>query len=133
MNTERQVIISMTLAVRVLKALSESEGEGQLCREFNSQISEAQKPRFKIFGRRWFQRTYGNTYFKFSIEKDGEEIYCTKDMAYGYGDHYQTEAIQWLVKNGHIQNKGEGIPSWKYRDDNYIEFSVQDFERKKDF
>lgn len=54
-----------------------------------------------IEGRRWFQKTYGNTYNTSKtlvVFEDGstKEFYTT--MQYGYGDHYKYIAINNLVK-----------------------------------
>jgi hypothetical protein len=48
-----------------------------------------------IEGRRWFQKTYGNTYHSVRIYKDGECIYYS-GKHYGYGDQYLQTALDWL-------------------------------------
>lgn len=53
-----------------------------------------------ISGRRWFQRSYGNTYHTVTIYKDGEPVY-TSPRTYGYGDHFLQTAVEWLRKNGY--------------------------------
>ena len=54
-----------------------------------------------IEGRRWFQRTYGNTYHSVRIFKDGELVF-TSGEHYGYGDHYLQTAWEWLQSQGII-------------------------------
>jgi hypothetical protein len=48
-----------------------------------------------IAGRRWFDRTYGNTYHTFQIFfTDGTSFKSA--IMYGYGDHYLTTAFAKL-------------------------------------
>ena len=48
-----------------------------------------------IEGRRWFQRTYGNTYHTVYIYSDGECVYSSP-KEYGYDYQYITTALEWL-------------------------------------
>jgi hypothetical protein len=55
-----------------------------------------------IVGRRWFQRSYGNTYNTFEIK----DVYNQKtihysEMQYGYGDHYLNLAYDWMKAAGY--------------------------------
>lgn len=52
-----------------------------------------------IEGRRWFQKTYGNTYNTVYIYRNGE-LAARLPMEYGYGDYYLQRAFDWLGKNG---------------------------------
>lgn len=52
-----------------------------------------------IEGRRWFQRTYGNTYHSVRIFEDGA-LLATLPYQYGYGDQYLQTALDWLKANG---------------------------------
>jgi len=54
-----------------------------------------------IEGRRWFQKTYGNTYHSVRIFKDGQVI-AHLPYQYGYGDGYLQTALDWLRANGNI-------------------------------
>lgn len=54
-----------------------------------------------ILARRWFQRSYGNTYFSLSVdvEVNGKLIEVVNvPFEYGYGDHYDTVALQQFKK-----------------------------------
>jgi len=51
-----------------------------------------------VEGRRWFQRTYGNTYNSVAITVDGDTTVLGR--AYGYGDYYLQRAQEWLGENG---------------------------------
>lgn len=84
-----------------------------------------------IVGRRWFQRTYGNTYHSCEIIVDGETVHNI-DFAYGYGQMYAQNAGQWLEENGYID--GEHFPLSIYCRENGIDLidRVTDVERKKD-
>lgn len=58
-----------------------------------------------IEGRRWFERTNGNTYHSVRIFKDGEQI-ATLPFRYGYDDQYIETALEWLHAE-EIINRGE--------------------------
>ena len=85
-----------------------------------------------IIGRRWFQKTYGNTYHSVVVLVDGEEI-GREPFAYGYGDQYIQTAHELLVKAG----KFTGDYSAFYQDrmgenrGNYV-ITVSDVARQKD-
>lgn len=53
-----------------------------------------------IEGRRWFQRTYGNTYHSVRIYRNGESVVYLP-FAYGYGDGFLQTAVEWLRANGY--------------------------------
>ena len=48
--------------------------------------------------RRWFQKSYGNTYNTVYIHRGDESIKLP--MEYGYGDYFMQRAQEWLGKNG---------------------------------
>jgi len=52
-----------------------------------------------ISARRWFQKTYGNTYHSVSIYIDGQMVHRVP-FAYGYGEQWLQTAIDWLRLNG---------------------------------
>jgi hypothetical protein len=57
-----------------------------------------------IIGRRWFQKSYGNTYHTCIILVNGQQVHeCPK--AYGYGDQYAKTAYQWLEKFGYMKRE----------------------------
>lgn len=81
-----------------------------------------------IEGRRWFQRTYGNTYNTVRIFKDGQQV-AFLPQEYGYGDHFLQRAVDWLRRNGY--------PSAEYGTQYLREvlcgtYSVIDVQRQKD-
>ena len=47
-----------------------------------------------IAGRRWFQRSYGNTYHSVTIYADGFSFILSTQ--YGYGDQWEQTARDWL-------------------------------------
>lgn len=53
-----------------------------------------------IEGRRWFQKSYGNTYHSVRIFLDGKQI-AHIPQSYGYGDQYLQTAREWLRSNGY--------------------------------
>jgi hypothetical protein len=92
----------------------------------------------QVFGRRWFNRSCGNTYHSATIYVDGDCVHKI-DFAYGYGNHYEETSLQWLEKNGylpglihHRNGSHEGL--WRYCERNGIKYrqDVTDVQRKKD-
>lgn len=78
--------------------------------------------RIEIIGRRWFQRSYGNTYFTARILIN-DELAAELPKQYGYGDHYVDVATQWLEDNGYMPGRvhhenGSAEPGWQYWRDN---------------
>ena len=92
-----------------------------------------------IVGRRWFQRTYGNTYNTATIYVDGQCVHKTPKQ-YGYGDMFEQLAVDWLEDNGYMPDRqhhknGSREPGWAYfRDRHGISFNreVIDVSREKD-
>jgi hypothetical protein len=91
-----------------------------------------------IEGRRWFQKTWGNTYHSVRIFANGKEIgYIAHE--YGNGDQFLQTALDWLrekelipaqeyYSNGHPKNYG----TLYLRETLGGTYSVIDVERKKD-
>lgn len=52
-----------------------------------------------IEGRRWFQKSAGNTYHSVRIYRDGKQI-AYLPFQYGYGEQYLQTAFDWLGENG---------------------------------
>jgi len=76
-----------------------------------------------ITGRRWFQRTYGNTYHSVTIHKDDG---TTEDSGihYGYGDqHLQTAASMLGI---------DYTGTRALREEHGITWDVTDVARKRD-
>ena len=91
-----------------------------------------------VIGRRWFQRSYGNTYFSAAIYVDGEAVHYI-DYEYGYGNQYLQAATEWLYDNGYLPglkqySYGGMEPLWQYCDRKGIKCSYEaiDVARKKD-
>ena len=81
----------------------------------------------EIIARRWFQKSYGNTYHTVTVIVNGEKL--KSGITYGYGTHYLATAAELLKANGYdIPNdNGEAYALMtKY------EHSVTDVKRKKD-
>lgn len=83
-----------------------------------------------IEGRRWFQRTYGNTYHSVRITKDGEPL-AYLPYQYGYGDGYLQTALDWLKANGHAPQDAQ-YGTLYMRETLGASYSVIDVGRQKD-
>ena len=96
-----------------------------------------------VLGRRWFQKTYGNTYNTaevFIYFADGSTEYFKIPFGYGYGDQYAQRAEKQLELRGYMPGReqyanGSAQPAWQYfRDDRGINYTYQaiDVARKRD-
>ena len=66
-----------------------------------------------VVGRRWRDKTYGNTYHTAEIFVNGEFAYKT-DEAYGYGNAYIDSAKGWLWNSGLIPPKSPSQLDYEY-------------------
>lgn len=81
-----------------------------------------------VLGRRWFQKTYGNTYHIVTVITDNETLESPR--TYGYGDAYTQTACEMLDKAGY----GIKWPLWQACKDKKIRLvtNVTDVNRQKD-
>jgi hypothetical protein len=89
-----------------------------------------------IEGRRWFQKSNGNTYHTVRIYEDSKQILLSA-MEYGYGEQYLETALAWLEKEGKIPMReryanGGREPGWQTLKSNGFTCSVIDVQRKRD-
>ncbi len=92
----------------------------------------------RLLGRRWFQKTFGNTYHTCEIWINDELIH-TCPYAYGYGSQYRQSAEAWLDENGYLRelehySNSLNEPLWHYCERKNIVLTDQviDVQRKKD-
>lgn len=90
----------------------------------------ARGTRLHIEGRRWFQRTWGNTYHSVRIWQDGKQLVYLP-YAYGYGEQWLQTAIDWLKANGHVPANAE-YGTCYLREELGGTYSVIDVTRKGD-
>lgn len=82
----------------------------------------------RIVGKRWFQRSYGNTYHTAEIiAPDGKKI--KSGIRYGYEDAYLQTAADLLRKNGY-DLPADSLESFKTV--TTLEHGAEDVTRKKD-
>jgi len=88
---------------------------------------------FAVTGKRWFQRTNGNTYHSVLVERVfgvGEsykrEVLAYVPFQYGYGDHYLQTAAEILG-----MEYGEMLESMRKQPELWV-VNVYDVSRKKD-
>lgn len=87
-----------------------------------------------ILGRRWFQKTYGNTYHTATIMIDGRTVHVIPQR-YGYDSAYLTSATDWLRDNGYLEGMDERRDTlWGYCDRAGIvlEYHATDVSRERD-
>ena len=91
----------------------------------------------EVVGRRWFERTNGNTYHSVVVGINGEIIGAT-DYAYGYESHYKQTATEIIERETHLKmeqyDNGGQQRLWQFCQDHGINLfdQVIDVERKKD-
>lgn len=76
-----------------------------------------------IQAKEWFDRINGNSYFSARITinygTDNSETYVLP-FQYGYGDHYEYQALKHLVHVGRIKDVETHESLWRYCDRNGI-------------
>ncbi len=83
-----------------------------------------------IEGRRWFQRTYGNTYHSVRIWIDGKHV-AFLPYQYGYGEQWLQTALDWLRANNWIP-QGQNYGTMYLRETLGGTYSVIDVDRQKE-
>jgi hypothetical protein len=100
------------------------------------------KMKIHVIAKRWFQKSYGNTYHSVKVYVDGELIEYVP-FEYGYGDQWQQTAHEVLMKHGYFPKTGKSLPSgmnadyyefitWIRNNRENYSYTVQDVDRKKD-
>ena len=89
-----------------------------------------------IIGKRWFEKTNGNTYHSTEVYVDGKMI-GREDFAYGYDEGYVQTGYDILRKNGYYKTREDGGTYYDFSTDrrenhDKIITSVSDVSRKRD-
>lgn len=78
-----------------------------------------------VIGKRWFDKTYGNTYCSSRVYINGELSFKVP-WTYGYGNYYEQKALEELEKRGLIKigkyYNGVSKSRWDYFIENNIKF-----------
>ena len=87
-------------------------------------------PKYLVVGKRWFARTYGNTYHTVKIVdlSTGETIFQS-ERTYGYGGQWKTTAYNWLIKRGLVSDADRHNHELNRK--RFI-YEVSDVSRRKD-
>lgn len=105
----------------------------------DSKINLSDVEAVHVLARRWFQQSYGNTYFSLSVDVEiaGKLVEVVSvPFKYGYGDHFDTVALEEFSKV--INLEGKEFSEYSYlsrfcRDNNIPVYSnAVDVKRKKD-
>lgn len=80
----------------------------------------------KIEGKRWFQRSYGNTYHTVKVFVNDEVL--ESEVTYGYGSHFLQTAAELLKENGYEIPEDNGKA---YAYVAKFPHTVEDVKRKK--
>lgn len=85
-----------------------------------------------IDGRRWFQRTWGNTFHSVRVYVNGEILHCP--YAYGYGNQFLQTAGELLAAAGYnVKTDSPGsLGTYHLCEELGGTYSVSDVQRKKD-
>lgn len=128
--------------VHFLRAAFEVKAKDEKEKTEAEKLAEVTRPHITIYARRWFQKTYGNTYHSVVVYVNGDEV-GRAAFEYGYGEQYLQTAHRLLQKAEFYPQTGETLPSGANRDYNDFltdtrehrdAFSIQvtDVDRKKD-
>lgn len=89
--------------------------------------------------KRWFQKSFGNTYFSAYVSFDDGSTEQLIKFEYGYGDHCLSEALKELAKQGYAELPApysNGCSSYNttifLREVLNVSYDIVDVERKKD-
>lgn len=98
-----------------------------------------------VTGKRWFQKSYGNTYHSVNVNildlETNEEKELYEPFSYGYGEQYKETATDLLKNNTDIlkgcKESRYGLSYWCLLDELEIKgikvvFNCYDVDRKKD-
>ena len=97
----------------------------------NRRLGLTAPEKLEVNGRRWFQRSYGNTYFTADIYvNDRRAAYIPE--SYGYGDYYLQAAAEKLKELGFMPSEESVL--WRWASDQGIDFqySAEDVRRMRD-
>jgi hypothetical protein len=94
------------------------------------------KENIKIECRRWFQRSYGNTYHSVRIYH-GAECIAHEPFEYGYGDQCKQTAfdilrIKFALYSNERSQWGGYVDFAQFRDDFRERLTIEDVSRKRD-
>ena len=80
-----------------------------------------------IIGKRWFDKTYGNTYCSSRVYINGE-FKLAVPWTYGYGNYYEQKAKEELEARGLVSvgkyDNGLSKSFWQYCEDNKIKYET---------
>jgi hypothetical protein len=88
-----------------------------------------------IEGRRWFQKSYGNTYHTVYVtDENGRMVAQTESFTYGYGDHYLQTAEELVRKALDLKEptRHEWGVSYLRKQGFTVHYHVKDVPRQRD-
>jgi hypothetical protein len=125
-------------AVSLLRFAGEKwlHGSAENCKALAEQLEPllavARIPKYHIEGRRWFQRSAGNTYHTVRIFENGELVH-TSGRSYGYGEQFLDTAFAWLKANRELPpHEGHHMGTIYLREVLHGTYSVTDVDRERD-
>lgn len=83
-----------------------------------------------IVGRRWFDKTYGNTYHTVTVEVNGKSL-GRSAIEYGYGESFLQTAHAMLQTAGYYGKTGKSLSSGA--DADYYEFATDKMNHRNKF
>lgn len=85
-----------------------------------------------IDGKKWFQKSYGNTYHSVTVTVDGASI-GNSGKHYGYGDQYIQTAFEMLQNNGYFEGMTyNDFFSFKVNNGKMFYVTVSNVNRERD-
>lgn len=98
----------------------------------NNETNETKIKSIEVQARRWFQKSFGNTYFSGELYIN-EELICSVNFEYGYDEQCIHNLTKLAQKKGALPSDPKLI-LWRFCSDNNIELltNIVDVKRKKD-
>jgi hypothetical protein len=124
----------MTAAALVATLLENDE-------DFDVKGFVTKRPRpqkIEIFGKLWWRRGAGGTYFRTYVYVDDTLVYRS-ELESGYGEQYLERGVEWLEQEGYIPTRPRGAhgggrtPGWQWvRDELGIPLLYHSIEVKRE-
>ncbi len=104
-----------------------------------TETNTARPSSITVLGRRWFQKTYGNTYHSVTVTNDDTGEQLREPFEYGYGDQWEEtaahliEAAGWLPTRERSPNGSRApLRLWLEREGVQLHRNLEDVKRQKD-
>ena len=120
-------------SIRLATLKPTGENLAKLGRDYLRSLNQPVPPLVRLIGRRWFQKTHGNTYHTVEVHID-DELIGHSPVTYGYGNQYEDTGMEMVFESGKVVAllKNERLWEYKKRTGMVVKSTVSDVKRKRD-